>query len=183
VDDILAINDEMEAKRLKEQLVARCGSVQFEANGTLLYLGMDVKITDEGTRVDMSFYVKQLVKDTEMMRTLATYESLGTKELFVVNKEGESWTTRGLDGGKLAVYSDSGNILMYSREYNMLLWWTAKKKKKLKLLRLMGYLKATTADRTLMMGVHPLLQGMRRSSACGHNVCPARSIKETEVHE
>jgi hypothetical protein len=58
MDDILTIVDEKEVKRLKEWLVARFRSIQFEANERLSYLGMDMDITDEGTQVDMSFYVK-----------------------------------------------------------------------------------------------------------------------------
>jgi hypothetical protein len=37
----------------------------------------------------MSFYMKQLVKDVDMKRMLATCESPGTKESFVVNEERE----------------------------------------------------------------------------------------------
>jgi hypothetical protein len=49
IDDILAIVNEREAKRLKEWQAAKCGSVQFKENGRLSSLGMDVEITNEGT--------------------------------------------------------------------------------------------------------------------------------------
>jgi hypothetical protein len=80
VDDILGIVDVDEAIKLKKHLVARFGTVQFEEGGRLSYLGIDISITDEGTRVDMSFYVKQLVEDAEKKKALVVYDSPGMKE-------------------------------------------------------------------------------------------------------
>jgi hypothetical protein len=61
--------------------------MQFEEGGRLSYLGMDISIADEGTIVDMSFYVKQLVADAENRKTLVLYDSPGTKESFVYKED------------------------------------------------------------------------------------------------
>jgi hypothetical protein len=58
VDDILAIVDEEEAEKIRAHLVAKFGTVLFKINGKLSYLGMEIEISDEGTKIDMSFYVK-----------------------------------------------------------------------------------------------------------------------------
>ncbi len=65
VDDILAIVDKDEAEKIRAHLVAKFGSVQFETGGRLSYLGMEINVTDAGTSVDMSFYVKQLLEDAK----------------------------------------------------------------------------------------------------------------------
>jgi hypothetical protein len=49
VDDILAIVDEKEAEKIRAHLVAKFGTVLFEVNGRLSYLGMEIEISDEGT--------------------------------------------------------------------------------------------------------------------------------------
>jgi hypothetical protein len=61
VDDIVE-----EAKRLKAILQQRFGEVQFEIGENLSYLGMKIAIKDEGTVVDMSFYVAQLLEGEEV---------------------------------------------------------------------------------------------------------------------
>ncbi len=66
VDDILAIVDATEAKRLKSSLEKWFGTIQFEIGNKLLYLGMQVKIMGAGTTIDMSFYVKQMLEGTEV---------------------------------------------------------------------------------------------------------------------
>jgi hypothetical protein len=87
VDDILGIVDEKEAKKLKEYLVKRFGTVLFKEGGRLSYLGMDVEITDAGTKINMSFYVKQLMQDAEAKKTLMVCDSPGTKELDICKEE------------------------------------------------------------------------------------------------
>jgi hypothetical protein len=62
VDDILALVDAEEAKMLEANLRRRFGEVQFEVGEDLSYLGMKIIIRDEGTTVDMSFYVAQIRK-------------------------------------------------------------------------------------------------------------------------
>jgi hypothetical protein len=62
VDDILAQVDEKEAERLRKHLMRKFGEVQFEVGSKLSYLGMQIDVRDEGTIVDMSFYVKKLLE-------------------------------------------------------------------------------------------------------------------------
>jgi len=86
VDDILAIVDEVEAEKIRVQMVAKFGTMLFEINGKLSYLGMKIEISDEGTKIEMSFYVKQIIEDAEEKLVLTEYESPGTKETFVANE-------------------------------------------------------------------------------------------------
>ena len=51
------------------------------------YLGMEINVTDAGTSVDMSFYVKRLLEDAKDKMNPVVYASLGTKETFVANDE------------------------------------------------------------------------------------------------
>jgi len=64
VDDILAQVDEKEAEHLRKHLMRKFGEVQFEVGSKLSYLGMQIDVRDEGTIVDMSFYVKKLLEGT-----------------------------------------------------------------------------------------------------------------------
>jgi hypothetical protein len=63
VDDILALVDAEEAKMLEANLKRRFGEVQFKVGEALSYLGMKIIIRDEGTTVDMSFYVAQILEN------------------------------------------------------------------------------------------------------------------------
>lgn len=89
VDDILGIIDEMEARRLKEHLVKHFGTDQFKEGSRLSFLGIDIEITDTGTKIVMRFYVRQLVEDAEAKKTLVVYNSPGTKESFVSKEDKE----------------------------------------------------------------------------------------------
>jgi hypothetical protein len=91
VDDILAIVDKAEAERIRATLVARFGTVQFEIGGRLSYLGMEIDIRDIGTVIDMSFYVKQVVADTETHFVVTTYESPGVRNSYVVEDDAEMY--------------------------------------------------------------------------------------------
>jgi len=86
VDDILAMVDEEEAEKIRAHLVAKFGTVVFEINGKLSYLGMEIELSDKGTKIDMSFYVKQIIEDAEEKLVLTKYESPGTKETFVAHE-------------------------------------------------------------------------------------------------
>ncbi len=55
VDDIMAIVDKEEAKKLKSRLEKLFGVVQFEVGDKMSYLGMNITIGDQGTTVDMTF--------------------------------------------------------------------------------------------------------------------------------
>ena len=83
VDDILAIVDADEAKKIRAHLVSKFGTVQFEIDGRLSYLGIEINITEEGTSINMSFYVKQMLDDAEEKLELVEYLSTGTKETFI----------------------------------------------------------------------------------------------------
>lgn len=47
-------------REVKKHLEEKFGEVKFEKNNRLSYLGMQIKVTDEGTIIDMSFFVHQL---------------------------------------------------------------------------------------------------------------------------
>jgi hypothetical protein len=66
VDDILAAVDAEEADELLKRLKRRFGEVQFEIGNDLSYLGMSISIRKEGTTIDMSFYVAQVLEDEEV---------------------------------------------------------------------------------------------------------------------
>ncbi len=63
VDNILGVVNAEEAKLIEMTLKRRFGDVQFQTGDNLSYLGMLVSIGNEGTTVDMSFYVTELLKD------------------------------------------------------------------------------------------------------------------------
>lgn len=80
--------DDEEAKKLKTHLTTKYGMVQFEMSAKQSYLVMEIEINDDGMSITMSSYMNQLLDEIkEQIKTLATYESLGTKETFVVNEE------------------------------------------------------------------------------------------------
>jgi hypothetical protein len=57
--------------------------VQFEIGNNLSYLGMNISIRQEGTMIDMSFYVAQVLEDEEV--ELAS--SPTTKTSYNVNED------------------------------------------------------------------------------------------------
>jgi hypothetical protein len=86
VDDILAAVDEEEADKLLERLRRRFGEVQFKVGNDLSYLGMKISIRKEGTMIDMSFYVAQVLEDEEVEvasspTTKSTYNVADSKKL------------------------------------------------------------------------------------------------------
>jgi hypothetical protein len=66
VDDILAQVDKKEAERLQKHLMRKFGEVQFEVGSKVSYFGMQIDIRDEGTMVDMNFYVKKLLEEASV---------------------------------------------------------------------------------------------------------------------
>ncbi len=63
VDDIMAVVDAEEPERLKKKILDKLfGKVEFEVGDKTSYLGMEMSLRDEGTIVDMYFYVKQLLE-------------------------------------------------------------------------------------------------------------------------
>jgi hypothetical protein len=81
VDDILGIVDKNEAEQLERMLKRRFGEVQFEIGEELSYLGMKISIRDNGTTVDMSFYVSQILEDEEVQEATSPM----TKETYNVD--------------------------------------------------------------------------------------------------
>jgi len=66
VNDILAQVDKKEAEQLQKHLMRKFGEVQFGVGSKLSYLGMQIDRRDEGTMVDMSFYVKKLLEEASV---------------------------------------------------------------------------------------------------------------------
>jgi hypothetical protein len=66
MDDILAIVDDIEKMDLKEHLVGMFGTVQYEVNDEVSYLGMEVKVEKGTATIDMSSYATTLVKDMDV---------------------------------------------------------------------------------------------------------------------
>jgi hypothetical protein len=62
VDDILALVDQEEAKRIRERLLRRFGEIVFVVGNKQSYLGMEIEVTKQGTILDMSFFVKKYWK-------------------------------------------------------------------------------------------------------------------------
>ena len=91
VDDILAFENAQEAEKIRAHLVAKFGTVLFEVNGRLSYLGMEIEVTDEGMKLNMSFYVKQLLEEAEERLSLTVFASPGTKETFVADNEAKTF--------------------------------------------------------------------------------------------
>jgi hypothetical protein len=83
VDDILALVDEEEAEKLRAKLQRRFGELVYEVGRKLSYLGMEIEVTTEGTRLNMIHFVEKLLEDMEEGRE---YESPGTKDSFVVDE-------------------------------------------------------------------------------------------------
>jgi hypothetical protein len=81
VDDILALVDADEAKRLKGHLERKFGTVQFEISRKLSYLGMQLNIKEDGAVVDMTFYVEKLLEGL----TVKTMASPGNHNSFIVD--------------------------------------------------------------------------------------------------
>jgi hypothetical protein len=122
VNDILAQVDEKEAEHLREHLRKCFGEVQFEIGSKLSYLGMQVEIWDEGTEVDMNFYVKKLLEGATVKgQSLPGYHNSfvvddnaqklreSEKKLFSLH---DSEVTVLGEAGQ-ARYTDSGDIPMY----------------------------------------------------------------------
>ena len=85
VDDILAQVDKEEAERLRVHLRKRFGEVQFQIGKKLSFRGMQINIRDEGTIVDMSFYIKKLLEGM-MVKGQA---SPGNHTSFIVDEESQ----------------------------------------------------------------------------------------------
>jgi hypothetical protein len=83
VDDILAAVDAEEADELLKRLKRHFGEVQFEVGNDLSYLGMKISVRKEGTTIDMSFYVAQVLEDEEV----EVASSPTTKTTYNVNED------------------------------------------------------------------------------------------------
>jgi hypothetical protein len=117
---------------------------------------MDISIADEGTRVDMSFYVKQLVEDAEKRKALVVYDSPGTKESFVYKEEEKK-----LENAQRIYYHSTVAKLLYLAKrarpdiLTVVIFLCTRIQEatvedEKKLVRVLGYLKKTES-RTLML--------------------------------
>ncbi len=152
VDDILTIVDAEESKRLEETLKKHFGEVQFEVGENMSYLGMQVSTADDGTIIDMSFYVSEILRDEEVEVT----GSPTTKEMYNVS---DQWKKLSEDERKW-YHSKTAKLLYLAKcaRPNILTaviflctrvqGATYEDKQKLK--RVLGYLKGT-ADRKLFV--------------------------------
>jgi hypothetical protein len=152
VDDILALVDAEEAKMLEANLRRRFGVVQFEVGEDLSYLGMKIIIRDEGTTVDMSFYVAQILENEEVeVVALPT-----TKETYNVDEESKKLC----EEEKKWFHSTTAKLLYLAKRARpdiltaVIFLCTrvqgAACEDKKKLVRVLGYLKGTV-DRTLLL--------------------------------
>jgi hypothetical protein len=80
IDDILANVDSKEAEKLRQNLIKRFGTVQFEVSGRFSYLGMQIEMKETGTVIDMTFYIKQLLEGVDV----PVRASRGTKFTFMI---------------------------------------------------------------------------------------------------
>ncbi len=62
VDDILADVNKEEAEKLRKKLVKRFRMAQFEESGRLLYLVMQIDVTNQGATIHLVFYTEQLLE-------------------------------------------------------------------------------------------------------------------------
>jgi hypothetical protein len=116
VDDILAQVDEVEVVRLREHLMRRFGEVQFEVGSNLSYLGMQIDIRDEGTIVDMSFYVKKLLEGA----SVKGQSSLGNHNSFIVDEHAQKL----IESEKKCFHSTTAKLLYLAKLPGQIyLWW------------------------------------------------------------
>jgi hypothetical protein len=156
IDDILAIVDKTEAEWLRATLVAHFGTVQFEIGSRLSYLGIEIDIRDIGTVIDMPFYVRQVVADTETRFVVTVYESPGVRSSYVVEDDGEK-----LPEDRRAWFHSVVAKLLYVAKrarpniltvviFLCIIVQGATTEDEQKLLRVLGYLKQS-CERTLML--------------------------------
>jgi hypothetical protein len=152
VDDILALVDAEEAKKLEQSLRRRFGEVQFEVGEELSYLGMKINIKDEGTTADMSFYVVQILEGEDVQ----VAASPTTKETYNVHERSQKLC----DAEKKWFHSTTAKLLYLAKRARpdiltaVIFLCTrvqgATCEDKRKLIRVLGYLKGTTS-RTLLL--------------------------------
>jgi hypothetical protein len=152
VDDILALVYAEEADQLLKGLKHRFGEVQFEVGRDLLYLGMNISIRDEGTVVDMSFYVTQVLENEEVevaaSPTTKTYYNVDEKSIKlgeVDKKWFHSKTAKLLYLAKRARPDILTAVIFLCTRVQESTY-----EDKQKLQRVLGYLKGTV-DRTLLL--------------------------------
>jgi hypothetical protein len=128
---------------------------QFEVGEELSYLGMKINIKDEGTTVDMSFYVAQILegKDVQVAASPTTKETYnvdeGLQKLCDAEKKWFHSTTAKLLYLAKRARPDilTAVIFLCTRVQG------ATCEDKRKLIRVLGYLKGTTS-RTLLLRAH-----------------------------
>jgi len=138
--------DKEEAERLKTKLQRQFGELIYEVGKKLSYLGMEIAVTQEGMRLDMTHFVKKLLEGMEEGRQ---YESPGTKDSFAVDE-----TAKKLDEADRKDFHSKKAKLLYlaKRARPDILTFaiflctrvqSATMEDKQKLLRVLGYLRST----------------------------------------
>jgi hypothetical protein len=128
--------------------------VQFEVDDKMSYLGMNITIGVQGTTVDMTFYVRQLLEGEQVVE----YGSPGTKSMFIVKlskallEDERKWchskTAKLLYLAKHARPDKLTTVIFLCTRVQ-----EATEEDKSKLQRVLGYLKQTQ-DHTLMLQAH-----------------------------
>jgi hypothetical protein len=152
VDDILVLVDAEEVKKLEQSLKRRLGEVQFKVGEELSYLGMKINIMDEGTTIDMSFYVAQILEGEDVQ----VAASPTTKETYNVGEGSQKLC----DAEKKWFHSTTAKLLYLAKRARpdiltaVIFLCTrvqgATCEDKKKLIRVLGYLRGT-ASRTLLL--------------------------------
>jgi hypothetical protein len=152
VDDILANVDSEEAERLRQHLIKRFGTVQFEIGGRLSYLGMQLEMKETGTVIDITFYVKQLLEGVDV----PVRASPGTKFTFIIAEN--AMVLAEVD--RKVFHTQVAKLLFLSKRarpdiltvvsFLCTRVQTATTEDQAKLNRVLGYLKGTQ-DRVLML--------------------------------
>jgi hypothetical protein len=145
VDDILALVDAEEAKRLREHLEKRFGTVQFGISKKLSYLGMQLNIKEDGAVVHMTFYVEKLLEGL----ALTMMSSPGNHNSFIVDDNAKLLN----EEDRNFFHSSTAKLLYLSKRarpdiltvtiFLCMRVQCATEEDKEKLMRVLGYLKNT----------------------------------------
>jgi len=119
------------------------GTIQYEVEAKLSYLGMDVNIVDQGTMIDMRFYVKQVLEG----ETVEEFDSPRLKNMFIIASDSKILE----EDVRKSFHSKTAKLLyLAKRAFLFTRVQNATEQDKGKLQRVLGYLKRMQ-DRTLLL--------------------------------